>query len=173
MIKVKAFVGPMFSGKTYTLKLHLSTYPPNNRFFLDPYNTRNSERDLRNNGTWKEIDLSFSAKSCDIVAIDECHLWDEEKLISFLDSQSDGTFLLAGLLFDFYKGNQVFPIWSKLMRFIDVMNILPCRNPCKICGSNLKVIYSVPKKGANKISNDYYNVCTRCINDKEIYGTYC
>ena len=112
MMSVIAYIGPMWSGKTSSL-YKAAMLHRHKVFFLDMYNTRNSERDLKNmlDGIGTEITTDYiCTNDTDLILIDEVHLWDIPKLVSFLDKQREGKYLLSGLLFNYYKEFEMFPV---------------------------------------------------------------
>ena len=116
-----------------------------------------------------------------VVLIDEVHLYTEQELLPYLSILMNMTrpktldeinkktsVFMAGLWLDFYStpAYQVFPIWERVLPFIQYVQYLPSLNPCKLCGSNDEVNYTAPISiQTSKVGDHYMNLCVNCVKE--------
>ncbi len=112
-------------------------------------------------------------KSC--LLIDEVHLFEvlkKEKylfrIIQNLGSLESINIFFAGLLLDCYNNYRIFPVWTMVMGNSDHIIYKKSRNPCAFCGSQEFVLYTTPKLNAERIGDDYYNLCYDCVKEEKL-----
>lgn len=163
----RAYAGPMWSGKTWSLcqSLHGRVLAVDWR-----ENTRNSGRDLFSAVGSYPVERVYIGDDFhgdyDFVLIDEAHFADafskqREFFCAVAYALDHATEIrIAGLRHDCYRNQKEFEVWSLLRGLqFDVRDILP-RVPCAQCGSVL-AIYSCPT-GTGRVGNDYVNICPDC-----------
>lgn len=118
-------------------------------------------------------DSFLAEKSC--LLVDEVHLFEvlkkEEHLFQIIQNlgnlESIDVFF-SGLLLDCYNNYRIFPVWTMVMGNSGQIIYKKSRNPCFFCGSQKSVLYTTPKENAERIGDDYYNLCYNCVKEKRL-----
>lgn len=156
---------------------------------LDFMNTRNSPRDIK--AQVAAIPQDFLRKDVIVyssilevreslgelksLVIDEVHLasvFNCEDSLIFLILDFPGSVYLAGVYYNAhsYPKYQVFPIWRRLIPYLNALYFSAHKNPCALCGNTERVIYSkyVGKEVRattdviGDVGDKYVNICYEC-----------
>ena len=188
-MKLTAITGPMWSGKTEYLrsKLRRAVWENSTKLagvvIANEYNTRQSSRDLGNDGGFTVLTpdmpsdyfeklAEYSNSRVATVVVDEIHLYEVFQstmtipclLGGLLDAKNVKEIIIAGIYYDCYNDFRPFRIWENLLAIADKIKFFKSNRPCFSCGFPPYIsLYSVPTSMSESCVGDHYeNMCRQC-----------